>query len=119
MAVAHDVATKTYFIAPHFLGGMFKPTTPKKAGATYFCHNDTMPPPTQIANDLIWGEFKLSLLEWPYFEIHCIFFSADFSAVSAVTSSFCAVFFETGSLVGFVVLKLTLEFLQRARKHLL
>jgi hypothetical protein len=34
-----------YFIAPHFWGGMLKPTTPKKAGATYFCHNYTMPPP--------------------------------------------------------------------------
>jgi hypothetical protein len=56
-----------------------------------------------------------NILEWPYFEIHCIFCSADFSAVSAVTS-LCAVFFETGSLVGFVVLEFPLDFFQRTRK---
>ncbi len=44
-------------------------------------------------------------LEWPYFEIHCVFFSADFSAVSAVTHS-ALLYFEMDSLVGFVVLEL-------------
>ena len=50
------------FIAPNFGGGMFKPTSPKKAGTAHFCHNVTMPPPTQIANDSIWGEFKPTLI---------------------------------------------------------
>ncbi len=43
------------------------------------------------------------------------FFSADFRAVSAVTS-LSAVFFEMGSLVGFVVLEFPWDFLQCARK---
>ena len=43
------------------------------------------------------------------------FFSADFSAVSAVTS-LCAVFLETGSLMGFVVLELTLDFFVACQK---
>jgi hypothetical protein len=58
---------------------------------------------------------RTSAIEWPYFKIHCVFFSADFSAVSAVTS-LCAVFFETDSLVGFVVLEFPWDFLQYARK---
>ena len=43
------------------------------------------------------------------------FFSTDLSCES-VSHHFALFFFETGSLVGFVVLKLPQYFLQRARK---
>jgi hypothetical protein len=59
--------------------------------------------------------YTQNTIECPYFEFHCIYFSADFRAVSAVTL-LCAVFFETGSLVGFVVLEFTRDFLQHTRK---
>ena len=45
------------------------------------------------------------VLEWPYFEIRSVFFSADFSCESA-SHHFVLFFFETGSLVGCVVLEL-------------
>jgi len=57
-----------------------------------------------------------TLLEWSYFEIHCVFFSTDFRCVSA-SHHFALFFFETGSLKGFVVLELPQYFFQRARKH--
>jgi hypothetical protein len=47
-------------------------------------------------------------------KIRSVFFSADLS--ESASHHFALFFFETGSLVGFVVLKLPQNFLQRARK---
>ncbi len=48
-------------------------------------------------------------------EIHSVLFSAVFSCESA-SHHFALFFFETGSLVGFVILELPWYFFQRARK---
>ncbi len=48
-------------------------------------------------------------LEWSYFEICSVFFSADLSCESA-SHHFELFYFETGSLVGFVILELPVFF---------
>jgi len=73
------------------------------------CVSDAPQPQNQPKTNHCPNLISPSIIEWPYFEIHCIYFSADFSAVSAVTS-LCAVFFEMGSLVGFVVLEFPWDF---------
>ena len=49
-----------------------------------------------------------ALVDWPYFEIHCVFL-AQILAQFQLSHLSALFFFETGSLVGFVVLKLTLR----------
>ena len=54
-------------------------------------------------------------LEGSYFEIHCIFF-AQILAQFWLSHHSALCIFETGSLVGFVVLELTLDFFAARQK---
>jgi len=54
-------------------------------------------------------------LEWSYFEIHCVF-SAQILAQFWLSHHSTLCIFETGSLVGFVVLELTLDIFAARQK---
>ena len=55
---------KNLFYCPPLLGGhVLNPPPPKKRAPHTFVTMTQCPPPTQIANGLIWGEFKPTLLK--------------------------------------------------------